>query len=243
MDFNFYYPNNINKYIGRIIKRRKKYIFRVKNKKYNFSKDFFVENYENLEELYDDVVKFKRKWNIENDTIINKYMKRDGYLLVDLGKDEYMKVEEKHLDIVDKYNWKLQNRMEHPTAYYVSELGFGNYFLFQELAYDTKYIFQKNGDKLDYSEDNVEIITEEMRSWLINNKKEKTNQNLSGFKGVYKVKTGDYEYWMVSGVTYKGRQIVKRFSIRKYGEMKAKSRAIKYRERYINTGYIIKDIL
>ena len=238
MDFNFYYPNNINKYIGRIIKRKKKYIFQVKNKKYNFSKDFLIENYENLEELYNEVVKFKREWNIKNDTIINKYMKRDGYLLVDLGKDKYMKVEEKHLDIVDKYNWKIQNRIEYPTAYYVSKLGFGNYFSFQELAYDTKYIFQKNGDKLDYSEDNVEIISENMKNWLITNKKEKTNQNISGFKGVFKVKTGDYEYWMVTGVTYKGNQIVKRFSIRQYGEMMAKSKAIKYRDRYINTGYI-----
>jgi len=181
--------------------------------------------------------KCKRKWNIEHDTVVNKYMKGDGCLLVHLGKDEeYMKVEPKHLDFVDKYKWRIQNRIEHPSTCMWDDIGRKKYITFPELVYGNKYIYQTNEDKMDFTEDNVHIITEEMLHWIQSNSGNRRKENpLSGVSGIYKVRTGGYEYWQINAKNYKGEDILKKFSIRKYGETDAKNRAINYKTKYIDT--------
>ena len=237
MDFNFYYPDNIKKYIGKIIKRGKKCVFQVRNKKYDFMKEFFHRDYPSKEEAYADAIKCKRKWNIEHDTVVNKYMKGDKCLLVHLNKDEeYMKIEPGHLDIVDKYNWRIQNRIEHPSTCMCDDTGRKKYVTFPELAYGSKHIYQLNGDKMDFTKGNVHIITQEMLHWIQSNSGNKRKENsLSGISGIYKVRTGDYEYWQVNAKNCKGKEILKKFSFRKYGEMGAKNMAINYKTKYIDT--------
>ena len=59
--------------------------------------------------------------------------------------------------------------------------------------------------------------------------------NNSGCTGVCKVTVGKYEYWILEKNYYQGRKILKRFSVKKLGNLGAKSQAIKFRKKILIT--------
>ena len=248
MEKKYYYPENLSKkYKGRILPKVKgKVIFLVDIKGYKYEKVFPLSDFNNNRE---DAIKAaeeeKRRWNIENNLVINRYQIIDDYALVDLNKGHQMKMDLTDLKWLEKYNWKMQNKFSYPTTFIPlrkrssinSDIAF---FTFHEVVFGYRFVNHLNNDKLDYRRKNIKAVSSIQRDWKLNyllKNRKKKNNNTSGFKGVFKVKTGPYEYWQVRGTDYQGKNINKKFSILQFGEELAKEKAIEFRKEIIEKSY------
>jgi len=231
MSLTIHYPKNINKYHGNIVEMKRGYKFRN-----NYFKN---SDYNSPEDAYNATLNYKKQWCKDNNKIVNTYRIIEDYVLVHLNKDYYMKVDPSHMSIVEKYKWKMQNNCSYPTTFIPeSERAEDEraYIPFHEMAFRFKNVNHKNMDKLDYRPNNIEEVTKTKKKWRSYHPyhADLRENNVSGYTGVYKVKTKKYEYWQVRGVDYNGKKIAKKFSVTRYGDTGAKSMAIDYRNRYIN---------
>jgi len=250
MNIEYHYPKNLKKkYMGSILEKKKKYIFFIDNTKHKVSEEFVFSDYPSKEDAYQEAVNYKIDWNIKNDTIKNKFRYVNDYVLVNLNNDKFMKIDKDDLRFIERYNWKLQNKITYPTTFIPLvkrkkedvDLAF---LTFHEVAIGHRNVNHINNDKLDYRRKNIELVTEHKKNWKNNYlNRPLSSNNSSGFNGVYKVKTGEYEYWQVRGHNYNGKKINKKFSVLKLGDMNAKSQAINYRDKYIDNSYCVKKPL
>jgi len=247
MEQKYYYPQNISKkYKGRILKNKKdRVVFSVNLKNHKYEKIFLLKDYNNnVDEAIKVAEEEKKNWNIENNLVINKYQIIDDYALVDLNKGYQMKIDLQDLNWLEKYNWKMQNKSTYPTTFIPlnnrkedeTDLSF---FTFHDVVFGYRYVNHLNDDKLDYRRKNIQAVNSIQRDWKINYLKKNIyeNKNISGIKGVYKVKTGPYEYWQVRGFDYQGKKINKKFSILKLGDENAKKMAQEFRKKIIEESY------
>ena len=229
---NIIYPNNLTKYSGGIVENDNFYQYLNKTDDNIYYKNFYYNKYSKKKDALDEAHKHMKKYCINNNQVLNKYIEKDNicfvvYLNTD---DDYMIVDKDHIELVNKYNWRLQNKI----TYAINESGIP----FHELAFSSKYIIHKDGNKLDNRSNNIENVTEEQFIWHTTHKNRLMRlDNQSGFTGVCKVTVGKYEYWEVRGKNYQGRKILKRFSVKKLGDLGAKSQAIVFRKENIDDTY------
>lgn len=228
---NIIYPDKLTKYNGGITEKDKYYQYLNKTNNNTYYKNFYFKKYKNKENALKAAEKYMKQYCINNKQVLNKYIKKTpNCFIVYLNRDDYMIVCKEQLDLVNNFNWRLQNKITYATN--------EDLIPFHELAFNSKYIIHKNGNKLDNRPENIEKVTEEQFIWYNTHKNRDMRQdNNSGCTGVCKVTVGKYEYWEVRGKNYQGRKILKRFSVKKLGNLGAKSQAIEFRKENIDNTY------
>lgn len=226
------YPDNIEKYSGTILEKDNFYQYLNKCNNNLIYENFYYKKYKTKNDCYDDALKYMKDYCKKKDMVLNKYIKKNNYLIVYLNiQDKFLLVDLEFEELINKYNWRLQNRITYP----ITKDSSGNFIPFHELAFHHKHVIHKNGNKLDNRYSNVELVNEKQLSWNLKHKnRKKRNDNISGTTGVCKTNVGKYEYWEVRGIDYQQNKIMKRFSVKKYGDLGAKSMAITYRKEHID---------
>ena len=229
----FIYPDNLTKYGGSINEHETYYQYINKSDGGNFSKKFLIKNYPSKGDAYKAAKSFQIYYAMKHGQVLNKYIQKnaDTYVVyLDNEGNDLMIVDKAKLPLVNKYKWRMQNKITYPINEY-------NY-TFHELAFRGEYAIHKNGNKLDNREKNVEIVDNEKYTWFMTHKNRKMRtDNTSGCTGVCKVRVGEYEYWEVRGVDYQGFRILKRFSVKRLGDVVAQSEAILYRMNNIDDSF------
>jgi len=151
------YPNNIKKYAGTITQTKKKFSIRYKTQSRLFHiKDFYIEEYETLEQALTATEEYKKKWAIVNNLVKNKYeLVKDGdntYVKLYIKNDTYSFVDYDDIDSIDKNIWSVNKGLIKTT-----DIETNAKVSFHELKYGHNNIIHINGNKLDNRSFNIKL--------------------------------------------------------------------------------------
>ena len=182
-----------------------------------------IEEFLNIE-IGDKVLRNGRIYNEKN----RYYWYRNEYYIVNIGEDKWVIVTSNDTtrELLDDYIWYYSN------GYSISFEVKGNtrttinmHRKLMHMDNNPLFVDHVKRNKFDNRLENLRIVTAEdnMRN------KSKQKNNLSGITGVYKLTTQDKDFWVSQIRDNDNKQITKRFSITKLGELEAKRQAIEQR--------------
>ena len=161
------YPLNIKKYAGTITKSNKKYSIRYKTKSRLFHiKDFYINEYDTIDDTLKATEEYKKKWAIANDLVKNKYeiIKENDheYIKLYIKNDIYSLFDKEDFDYIDKHIWYYNK-----DFIITNSTKLNKKVSFHELKYGHNNVIHINENKLDnrsfnikLNEDNKEITGE-----------------------------------------------------------------------------------
>ena len=152
-------PNNIKKYVGHLREFDNRYIFEYVSREKKIKESFYFSDLGNKENAYNAALLFQRKWCQNNNLITNiYYIINNEYVIVELNNDKKMKIDLEDINLIENYNWRIQNNSIYPSTFQLDESGKRNFVLFYRMKFNTNKIHFKNNDKLDYRNNNIILI-------------------------------------------------------------------------------------
>jgi hypothetical protein len=154
------------------------------------------------------------------------YYFKDHYYIVSLTRDKWMILDDskKSRELLRKHTWCYGNG-------YAKTHADGSTKRYHQLAlhYENHLVVDHiNRCRFDNRSDNLRVATPQQNQRNI----KKQCNNTSGTTGVCKRKNGGYEYWVAHIRNDEGKNMCKYFSIKKYGNKKAKRLAIQKRQEW-----------
>ena len=149
------FPKNLKKYVGHIRSFPNRYTFEYISKDTKIKELFYHKDIGSKENALEAALLFQRKWCQNHHLITNLYYTvNQQYLLVELNENKKMKVDMEDVEMIENYNWRIQNNSSYPTTFSIEE-GKRTFISFQKMKYHTQKIHFKNGDRFDFRKENI----------------------------------------------------------------------------------------
>lgn len=160
-------PKNQNKYAGMIRSYDNRCIYEYQTKTYRLKEVFWYDKLGGKEESYNAALHFQKKFCQNHGLVTNLYyIINHEFIVVELNHNKKMIVDLEDIPLIEKYNWRIQNNIYHPTTFQQIE-GKRYFITFYFMKYQSKKIKFKNKHIFDYRRNNV-IFIEPPKSHLSN---------------------------------------------------------------------------
>ncbi len=151
-------PKNQNKYVGHIRKFDNRYTFEYISSNHKVKELFYFSDLGSEENAEQAALLFQKKWCHHNNLITNLYyIINNEYILVNLNNNQQMKVDLDDVDLIEKYNWRLQNNSQYVSTFKMIDSK-RVFTPFYKHKFNTNKIHFKNNDNLDYRTHNIILL-------------------------------------------------------------------------------------
>ncbi len=157
-NINMVLPKNIKKYAGHIREFDNRYTFEYISNNLKAKELFYIKDLGGKNNAKEAAILFQKKWCQNNSMITNLYyIVNNEYILVNLNDNYQMKVDLDDIDLIEKYNWRIQNNSQFATTFKTIDKK-RTFTPFYKLKFKSNKVHFKNNDKLDYRNENIIII-------------------------------------------------------------------------------------
>jgi len=151
-------PKNQNKYAGMIRSYDNRCVYEYQTKTYRLKEVFWYDKLGGKEESYNAALHFQKKFCQNHGLVTNLYyIINHEFIIVELNQNKKMIVDLEDVPLIEKYNWRIQNNIYHPTTFQQIE-GKRYFITFYFMKYHCKKIRFKNKHTLDYRRSNVILM-------------------------------------------------------------------------------------
>jgi len=151
-------PKNQNKYVGMIRVFDNRCIYLYQSKTYRLKEVFWYDKLGGREESYDAALHFQKKFCQNHGLVTNLYyIINQEFVIVELNQNKKMIVDLEDIPFIEKYNWRIQNNIYHPTTFQMIH-GKRCFITFYFMKYQSKKIKFKNKNIFDYRRSNVILM-------------------------------------------------------------------------------------